>query len=219
MNYRDFLQKIIYVIINPLIKLMIKLHITPNTVTAIGFVGNIAAAAFFINAAFLLTDKGTTPSSYAAIGWGGFIILAAGLFDMMDGRLARMGNMSSSFGALWDSTLDRYSELVSLFGICLLFLRMPGELWFWMGVCTFAAMIGSVMVSYVRARAEGLNIACKVGFMQRPERVVVTALSAMLSGLTNNLWWLAGGMMLIALLANITAFWRILHCYNVMKKQ
>lgn len=109
MNYRDFLQKVIYVIINPIIKAMIHLHITPNIVTFVGFVGNIVAAAFFIEAA--LTQN------LVHLGWGGIIILVAGLFDMMDGRLARMSGKSSLFGALWDSTLDRYSELVSLFGI------------------------------------------------------------------------------------------------------
>ncbi len=232
MNYRDFLQKVIYVIINPIIKTMIKLHITPNIVTFVGFIGNIVAAGFFIDAAWKLGKLfigaeslhaaiGTT--SYAEcmteIGWGGFIIIASGLFDMMDGRLARMSGKSSLFGALWDSTLDRYSELVSLFGICLAFIRMDYEgNWFWMGVVTFAAMIGSVMVSYVRARAEGLDIDCKVGLMQRPERVVVTAATAILTGVTGNIWWLAGGMILIAVLANFTAFWRIWHCYIVMQK-
>lgn len=232
MNYRDFLQKVIYVIINPIIKMMIKLHITPNIVTFVGFIGNIVAAAFFIDAAWKLgvltltpdvtpdiIPELTYPDCMTEIGWGGFIILAAGLFDMMDGRLARMSGKSSLFGALWDSTLDRYSELVSLFGICLAFIRMDhvGE-WFWMGIVTFAAMIGSVMVSYVRARAEGLDIECKVGLMQRPERVVVTAVTAMFTGITGNMWWLAGGMILIAVLANITAFWRIWHCYIVMQK-
>lgn len=233
MNYRDFLQKVIYQIINPVIKAMITIGITPNLVTFIGFVGNIVAAVFFIDAAWMLGMDGVGDGSLAAsdnwdpfdyadcmtkIGWGGFIILAAGLFDMMDGRLARMSGKSSLFGALWDSTLDRYSELVSLFGICLVFIRMQGgNDWFWMGVVTFAAMIGSVMVSYVRARAEGLDIECKVGLMQRPERVVVTAVTAMLTGITGNVWWLAGGMILIAVLANFTAFWRIIHCYKVMK--
>ena len=154
MNYRDFLQKVIYVIINPLIKGMIKIGITPNMVTTIGFIGNIVAAAFFIDAAWKLgldgADADTNEACMTEIGWGGFI--------MMDGRLARMSGKSSLFGALWDSTLDRYSELVSLFGICLAFIRMGDGEWFWMGVVTFAAMIGSVMVSYVRARAEGLDI-------------------------------------------------------------
>lgn len=211
MNYRDILQKVIYRIINPLIKGMIKIGITPNLVTFIGFVGNIVAAAFFIYAS-------QNNAQASAIGWGGFIIIASGLFDMMDGRLARMGHMSSSFGALWDSTLDRYSELVSLFGITLIFLEAYGD-WFWMGVVSFAAMVGSVMVSYVRARAEGLGIECKVGFMQRPERIVVTAVTAVLTGCTGNLWWLAGGMILIAVLANITAFWRAAYCYKVLKEK
>ena len=216
MNYRDFLQKIIYHLIDPLIRLMLRLHITPNVVTLIGFLGNLAATWLFIRAAQTLTLT-TCPSprgeveGEALILWGGIVILAAGLFDMMDGRLARMGNLSTAFGALWDSTLDRYSELVSLFGICLVFIRAG---WFWLSVVTFAAMVGSVMVSYVRARAEGLGIECKVGLMQRPERVVVTALAAIVSGATGNLWWLAAGMIAIALLANITAFWRIVHCYN-----
>ena len=212
MNYRDFLQKIIYVIINPIIKGMIKIGITPNFITTTGFVLNLVATAMFLYAA---QDMSTDTS---LIGWAGGIILFAGLFDMMDGRLARMSGKSSLFGALWDSTLDRYSELVSLFGICLAFIRMEDGEWFWMGVVTFAAMIGSVMVSYVRARAEGLDIDCKVGFMQRPERVVVTAATAIITGITGNIWWLAGGMLLIAVLANITAFWRIAHCYKVMNK-
>ena len=181
----------------------------------------VVAAGFFLDAAWMLgTELADYASCMVTVGWGGFIILAAGLFDMMDGRLARMSGKSSLFGALWDSTLDRYSELVSLFGICLIFVRMQGDMtWFWMSVVTFAAMIGSVMVSYVRARAEGLDIECKVGFMQRPERVVVTAVTAMITGFTGNIWWLAGGMILIAVLANITAFWRIWHCYVVMNSR
>lgn len=216
-----FLQKVIYAIINPLIKAMIAVGITPNIVTFVGFLGNIVAAGFFLDAAWMLgTEQADYASCMVTVGWGGFIILAAGLFDMMDGRLARMSGKSSLFGALWDSTLDRYSELVSLFGICLIFVRMQGDMtWFWMSVVTFAAMIGSVMVSYVRARAEGLDIECKVGFMQRPERVVVTAVTAMITGFTGNIWWLAGGMILIAVLANITAFWRIWHCYVVMNSR
>lgn len=210
MNYRDYLQKIIYQIINPLIKGMIKIGITPNIITTVGLLLNIVAAGMFVKAAMSTSES----CAYELIGWGGGVILFAGLFDMMDGRLARMGNMSSVFGAMWDSTLDRYSELITLAGICLVFVK--GD-WFWLSVVTFAAMIGSVMVSYVRARAEGLGIECKVGLMQRPERVVVTALTAIISGATGNLWWLAGGMILIAVLANITAFWRILHCYNQLK--
>lgn len=215
MNYRDFLQKIIYIFINPIIKGMIKVGMTPNIVTTLGFIGNICATALFIMGALEMQD-GNSSLAYQYILWGGIVILFSGLFDMMDGRLARLGNMSSTFGALWDSTLDRYSELISLFGITLIFIEND---WFWLGVTTFAAMVGSVMVSYVRARAEGLQIECKVGLMQRPERVVVTAVTAIISGCTENLWWIAGGMILIAVLANITAFWRVEHCYRELKKR
>lgn len=214
MNYRDFLQKLIYHVIDPFIRLMIRMGITPNIVTTVGFIGNLIAMWFFLQAALAFEDGMQEP--YSLIGWGGFIILAAGLFDMMDGRLARTGNMSSTFGAMWDSTLDRYSELVTLFAICLIFIKAD---WFWMGVTTFAALIGSIMVSYVRARAEGLDIECKVGLMQRPERVVITAVVAIITGCTSELWWLAGGMITIAVLANITAFWRVVHCYNVLNER
>lgn len=213
MNYRDFLQKAIYAVINPLIKGLIKLHITPNMITTLGFIGNIVATASFIYAA-LSFQAGNQTTALAHVAWGGATILFAGLFDMIDGRLARLGNMSTTFGAMWDSVLDRYSELISLFGVVLIFL-LNGD--FWLGVVSFTAMIGSIMVSYVRARAEGLNIECKVGIMQRPERVVVLALTAIITGITSNLQWLAGGMILIAILANITAFWRIAHCYKALK--
>lgn len=213
-DYRTFIQKIIYVIINPLIKGMIRIGITPNIITTIGLLGNIGATALFIWAA-LAAGEGEMEHAYSLVGWGGVVILAAGLFDMIDGRLARLGNMSSTFGALWDSTLDRYSELFTLFGICLVFIKAG---WFWMGVATFLAMVGSVMVSYVRARAEGLGIECKVGLMQRPERVVVTALAAIAAACCSDLWWLAGGMLLIAVLANITAFWRLAHCYRQLQR-
>ncbi|MBB1530252.1 MAG: CDP-alcohol phosphatidyltransferase family protein [Prevotella sp.] len=213
MNYRDFLQKAIYAVINPLIKGLIKLHITPNMITTLGFIGNIVATASFIYAA-LSFQAGNQTTALAHVAWGGATILFAGLFDMIDGRLARLGNMSTTFGAMWDSVLDRYSELISLFGVVLIFL-LNGD--FWLGVVSFTAMIGSVMVSYVRARAEGLNIECKVGIMQRPERVVVLALTAILTGITSNLQWLAGGMILIAILANFTAFWRVAHCYKALQ--
>ena len=216
MNYRDFLQKVIYHVINPLISALIKLHITPNIITFVGLLLTLLATALFIYAAVY------APQQLNLIGWGGAVILFAGLFDMIDGRLARVGGMQSTFGALWDSTLDRYSELFTLFGIAI-YLLLNGYVW--SGVVTFAAMVGSVMVSYVRARAEGLAIECKVGFMQRPERVVVTSVGALLCGCCADgvsfdpLWLLIVPMYLIAILANITAFWRIAHCYRVLNER
>lgn len=208
MNYRDFLQKIIYYIINPLIKGMIAIGITPNLVTFIGFVGNCVAAWFFIDAA----NRGDEALTW--LGWGGFILIASGLFDMMDGRLARMGNMSSTFGAFWDSTLDRYSELISLGGLTAYFFSCGDQLW---GIVTLLSLVGSIMVSYVRARAEGLGLDCKVGLMQRPERVVVLALGTIITGLTASIVATYVAVAVIAVLANITAFWRIYHCYNQLK--
>ena len=213
MNYRDFLQKVIYWVINPLVKGMIRVGITPNIITFVGLLGNIAAAALVVYGGI----EHTGDLSY--VGWSGAILLFSSLFDMMDGRVARLGNMSSTFGALFDSVLDRYSELITLFGY-FYWLILSGYMWG--SIITFVALIGSIMVSYVRARAEGLDIECKVGLMQRPERVVVTSLAAIFTGL------LAGGdfdatlilvyaMGLIAVLANLTAFWRIAHCYNQLK--
>ena len=209
MKYRDFLQKIIYVIITPVIKGMIRIGFTPNLVTTIGFVLNIAATIMLLYAA------GEMTGSTSIVGWSGAVILFAGLFGMMGGRLARIGDMSSMCGALWDSTLDRYSELFTLFGIAMYLILNS---WVTGGVLTFLAMVGSVMVSYVRARAEGLGIECKVGLMQRPERVVLTSLGAILCGIFDNLWFLVVPIVIIAILANITAFWRICHCYKVLNK-
>ncbi len=215
MNYRDFIQKIIYYLINPLIRGMIKVGITPNIVTFIGFLGNMVAAGMFIYAATL------TGGRYAWIGYGGWVLIASSLFDMMDGRLARLGNMSSTFGAFWDSTLDRYSELVSLGGIVGFYFGLEGETWVldntvW-GILTLAAMIGSVMVSYVRACAEGLGLDCKVGIMQRPERVVVLCLGAIVAGFIDNGIPVCVAILIIAVLSNITAFWRIAHVYKQLK--
>ena len=211
LNYRDVIQRLIYTVIDPLLQLLLRLRVTPNVVTVAGLVGNALAAWLFVLAALCMADD--TARAYALVTWGGVVILLAGLLDMMDGRLARLGGLSSKFGALLDSTLDRYSELLTLSGIALLLLR-AGDDWFWAAIVTFAAIIGSMMVSYVRARAEGLGISCKVGLMQRPERVVVTAVAAIATGLAADLLWLAVGMTVIALLANLTAVWRIIHCYK-----
>ncbi len=214
-NYRDVLQRLIYVVIDPLLRLLLRLKVTPNVVTVVGLLGNVVAAWLFVLAAQCYADD--AERAYTLVLGGGCWILGAGLFDMMDGRLARLGGLSSRFGALLDSSLDRYSELLTLSGIAVLLLR-AGDDWLWAGVVTFAAIVGSMMVSYVRARAEGLGISCKVGIMQRPERVVVTAVAAIATGLAKDLLWLAVGMAVIALLANLTAVWRIIYCKGVKEE-
>ena len=150
MTYRDYLQQLIYKIINPVVQGMIRVGITPNFVTTTGLVLNIVAAVVFVYAGLAGEELALTLA-----GWAGGIVLFAGLFDMMDGRVARVGGMSSTFGALYDSVLDRYSELFTLFGI-LYFLLFQG--YFWGSIITAVALVGSLMVSYVRARAEGLDL-------------------------------------------------------------
>jgi CDP-diacylglycerol---glycerol-3-phosphate 3-phosphatidyltransferase len=168
---KDVGQPIVYKAINPFINLLVKLGVTPNIVTTLGFLINILAAVVFV----LGADAPRGDLSY--VGWGGFIILFAGLFDMIDGRLARVGKMESSFGALFDSVLDRYSELVMFLGICY---YLVAQNYFFSSLFAFIAMIGSLMVSYVRARAEGLGVDCKGGLMQRPERILLVGISAIL---------------------------------------
>ena len=211
---RDWLQQMIYKIINPLVHGMIKIGITPNFITTTGLILNIVAACIFLYAGM----KGEREDFYY-IGWGGGIILFAGLFDMMDGQVARIGKMSSTFGALYDSVLDRYSELTVFFGICFYLINQGYVI---SSIVAFIALIGSLMVSYVRARAEGLGIECKVGFMQRPERVVLTSLGALFCGVFKDITAfdpmliLMVPLTIVAVFANITAFARVRHCYKVM---
>ena len=218
---RDALQMGIYKVINPFVYGMIKIGITPNMVTTIGFLGNLAAAVVFVYAA--IAGNGTVDCSL--VGIAGLVLILSSLFDMLDGQVARLGNMQSTFGAMYDSVLDRYSELVTLGGIC--YMLMEGG-YFVGSVITFAALVGSLMVSYVRARAEGLGIECKVGLMQRPERVVVTCLGAIACGIYGSnaetpafdpMLIVIVAMGLIALLANITAFVRIAHCRKQLEHE
>ncbi len=177
-TFRDKLQQGIYVIINPLVKGLIKMGLTPNAVTTIGLILNIGVAAIFIVGA-----EKSNRGELSYVGWAGALILFAGLFDMLDGQVARLGKMSSKFGALYDSVLDRYSELVLFLGICY---YLVAHHYFLSSLFAFIAMIGSMMVSYTRARAEGLGIDCKGGLMQRPERVVLIALAAIGCGVASH---------------------------------
>src|ERR1700709_492051 len=176
-SLRTNLQLGIYKVIDPIVKLLIKLGLTPNVVTSIGFVLNVGVAVIFIVGA----EEGNR-GDLSYVGWAGALILFAGLFDMLDGQVARLGNMKSTFGALYDSVLDRYSELIMFLGICY---YLVGHHYFISSISAFIALIGSMMVSYVRARAEGLGIEIKGGLMQRPERVVTIGLCAVLCGVSS----------------------------------
>jgi CDP-diacylglycerol--glycerol-3-phosphate 3-phosphatidyltransferase len=174
---RKNLQLGIYKIIDPFVKVLIKIGLTPNAVTTIGFVLNIGVAVIFI----IGGEKGNR-GDLRYIGWAGGLILFAGLFDMLDGQVARLGNMKSTFGALYDSVLDRYSEQIMFLGICY---YLVSHHYFLSSIFAFIALMGSMMVSYVRARAEGLGIECSGGLMQRPERVVTIGLFAIFCGVTS----------------------------------
>jgi len=177
-SIRTDLQHGIYAIINPFVRLLIKLGLTPNMVTSIGLVLNIGVAVIFV-----VGGEEGNRGDMSYVGWAGALILFAGLFDMLDGQVARLGNMSSAFGALYDSVLDRYSELIMFLGICY---YLVVHHYFISSLIAFIGLIGSMMVSYTRARAEGLGIECKGGLMQRPERIVIVGIAAIACGLTAN---------------------------------
>ena len=168
---RDGLQQGIYRVINPIVRLLIRMGVTPNMVTTIGLLGNIASAIIIAYAGYESYTTGSPRFDLITI--AGVVTIVFSLFDMLDGQVARLGNMVSRFGALYDSVLDRYCELFTV-GALSYYLIMNGYV---IGaLIAFLALVGSVMVSYVRARAEGVGLECKVGFMQRPERVVVTSI-------------------------------------------
>ncbi|MCL4137231.1 UNVERIFIED_CONTAM: hypothetical protein GTU68_013303 [Idotea baltica] len=158
----------------------------------------------------------------------GFILGFAGLMDTIDGRLARLYDMKSSFGAFFDSVIDRYSEFIMFLGILLYFIHfnhMTGL------VFGFIALMGSIMVSYNRSRAEALGVDCSVGFMQRPERIVFIGLWTILWGVlyvtspsTFDIYFygvdiFAIGFIFLAITTNITAMRRMFHSQRLLLKQ
>ena len=147
----------------PVVKLLAKTPVTPNTITWLGFLITVGAAALVV-----------TGNLFAA----GFVVLFAGIFDMLDGALARITNRVTRFGAVLDSTLDRLSEAVLLLSILVIYTRgqQVAE-----SLLVGIALFGSLMVSYIRARVEALGIECNVGLFTRPERVIILALGLLLS--------------------------------------
>ena len=230
-SIRTNLQLGIYKVIDPLVKVLIRLGLTPNAVTTIGFVLNLGVAVIFIVGA----EEGNR-GDLTYVGWAGGLILFAGLFDMLDGQVARLGNMKSTFGALYDSVLDRYSELVMFLGICY---YLVAHHYFLSSIFAFVALIGSMMVSYVRARAEGLGVEIKGGLMQRPERVVTIGVFALLCGILSR--YIGGDyklfvpgikfhvfetmsiftipIFILAILTNVTAFRRLTDAKKVLEQK
>ena len=171
-------QSLIYAIFNPFINVCMKLGITANMITVLGLLLNMLATGFLVYAAEFQNRE-----DYRWLGWAGFTILIAGLMDMVDGRLARMSKSDGNSGALFDSVLDRYSEMIMFMGICYYLISND---YFFGSMFAFIAMIGSLMVSYTRARAEGLGVDCSVGAMQRPERVMIVGFAAMFCGIASS---------------------------------
>jgi len=164
-----------------------KIH--PNVLTFLGLVINVGAA-------WLL--------AVGQFRWAGAVIIGAGLFDMVDGRVARETNRVTRFGGFFDSVLDRYSDLGLLIGL-LVWYGSIGR--FSYVVLTAVAMIACVMVSYVRARAENSIPMCKVGFMERPERVVLVIIGALFDRMAPVLW-------VIAILGNLTVIHRMIFTWQ-----
>ena len=183
-------------IVSPIVRFFVRYNLNPNFLTSISLILCIGSAYQF--------GKGS-------IRLGAFILLLGGFFDMIDGAVARASNRVTKFGALYDSTLDRYAEIVVFLGILVYFATdaTNSETLRLLYIMTVVIGLGgSLMVSYVRARAEGLGFECSVGIMQRPERIVLLGLGALLSKYT-----LIGALVIIAIFANITAIQRIVHIW------
>ena len=173
-------------------------RISPNALTFIGLVINIIAACFF---GFARPNNANKMFAYA-----GLIIIGAGVFDMVDGRVARLTNQVSVFGAFFDSVLDRYSDVAIFFGLLVYYAR--ADRYFYVFLAVFV-MTASLMVSYTRARAEALIGSCKVGFMERPERIVLVILGALF-----NRWGaMAPALWILAVMTTITVIHRIRYTY------
>jgi len=194
------LREPVYRIIDPTIRWMVGRGVHPNLITTLGFLSVVGAGFLY---------------HLDHVRWAGFMVLVGGMWDIFDGQVARVSGLASKFGSFYDSTLDRISEIVVFVGLLSLYNSYGRELAdVWMVYALFLAMGGSLMVSYTRARAEGLGLDCKVGYMQRPERVVLLGLGSLSFGL---MW---GGLVLkivivlMAVMTNVTAIQRIVWVYR-----
>jgi CDP-diacylglycerol---glycerol-3-phosphate 3-phosphatidyltransferase len=178
----------------PIVTVLVKTHLTPNAVTCLGLLITIAAAVLIsLNQAFA----------------AGFVVLFAGLFDMLDGALARRTNNVTKFGGVLDSTLDRLSEAAVLIGIAVLYANRHST---WGVALAGITLISSQLVSYIRAKAEALNINCEIGIFTRPERVVILSVGLLLSKFDNVL------LIALAIIAALSFFTAGQRLFFVRKK-
>jgi CDP-diacylglycerol--glycerol-3-phosphate 3-phosphatidyltransferase len=168
-------------------------RIHPNVLTFFGLLINAVAAVLLARGRFLVA---------------GLVIVVAGIFDMVDGRVARETQQVTRFGGFFDSVMDRYSDLVLLMGLLVYYASINR---FFYIVLTAVVMTGSVMVSYTRARAENEVAKCKVGFMERPERIVLLILGALFNRMAPVLW-------IIAALSNVTVIHRMIYTWRETRR-
>jgi CDP-diacylglycerol--glycerol-3-phosphate 3-phosphatidyltransferase len=177
--------------------------ITPNGLTVVGLLLNVAAGLVLASGAFVI---------------GGILVLVGGAFDMFDGALARVKNQKTVFGQFFDSTVDRYSEAAVFFGLLIAFLREPQTDWLSFAgvVLCYLVVIGSIMISYTRARAEGLEprVDCEVGWLQRPERIIALGIGLLLPRPV-----LLAVLVALAFFTQVTVLQRILHVRRLTREQ
>lgn len=196
----DSLRGGVYRIIRPLTSLLVRHDVHPNLLTTLGF---------------LVTSGSAFAFHQHHVRLAGLLILLGGFFDILDGRVARLSHLGSKFGAFYDSTLDRISEIAVYFGILSLYNDYRLELGdVGMIYLIMLAMAGSLMISYTRARAEALGMDCRVGLMPRAERVVLIGGAALFFGESWDGLVLKGVILVLAILTNITAFQRIVWVYR-----
>ena len=177
----------------PVSRVIAKTGLPPNAITLIGFLLNVGVAWVLATGHFLI---------------GGFLVLVAGVFDLLDGALARVTGKGTIFGALLDSTIDRYSEAVLLFGLLVYFARRHDTTEV---VLLFATVVGSMLISYVRARAEALGLDAEVGIMRRTVRICTLALGLLINQVLAILW-------ILAILTNFTAAHRLFYVWQKNRK-
>jgi CDP-diacylglycerol--glycerol-3-phosphate 3-phosphatidyltransferase len=180
-------------IIDRIVRWLALSRIHPNVLTFLGLVINTVAAFLFAAGSFRMAS---------------LVVIGAGLFDMVDGRVARETNRVTRFGGFFDSVIDRYSDLSLYMGLLVYYASINR---FFYIVLTAIVMTGSVMVSYTRSRSECIIPKCKVGFLERPERVVLIIIGALFDRMAPVLW-------VIAVLSNLTVIHRMIYTWQECKR-
>jgi CDP-diacylglycerol---glycerol-3-phosphate 3-phosphatidyltransferase len=187
------------VLLDAIVRMLALTRVSPNVLTLMGLAVNTYAAFLF---GYANGENQRRMFLYA-----GLVIIGSGFFDLVDGRVARASNQVTRFGGFFDSVVDRYSDASLFFGLLVFYAR--GNRFFYV-VLTALVMISAIMVSYARARAESLIGTCRVGFMERPERLVLLIIGALFNVMAPVLW-------VIAVLSTVTVIHRIVFTWQRTK--